>query len=204
MRRLPLPGAAKCARRTAPRRGGDIGDVTILLQAAGRGDAAALGQLFDLLYADLRRMAHARLRDGTPEGLHTTALVHETFLRLVQLQRLSSADRPMFLAYVGRVMRSIIVDAVRRAQAERRGGGALAQTLNAEALAAPAPEPEVLRVHEALQALEAHEERLARVVELRYFAGLEMDEIAETLGVAKRTAERDWARARIFLRLALK
>lgn len=184
--------------------GGDIGDVTILLEAAGRGDADALGRLFELLYPDLRRMAHARLRDDAPAGLHTTALVHESFLRLVRLQRLSPTDRPMFLAYLGRVMRSIIVDAVRQAQADRRGGGLTPHTLDTLAVAAPTPAPEVLRVHEALDALASHDERLARVVELRYFAGLQMDEIAEALGVAKRTAERDWERARLFLRVALR
>lgn len=183
--------------------GGTIGEVTILLEAAGRGDAEAVGRLFELLYPDLRRMAHARLRDGAPDGLHTTALVHESFLRLVRLQRLAPADRAMFLAYLGRVMRSIIVDTVRQAQADRRGGGTPAQTLDTAAVAAPTPAPEVLRVHEALDALAIHEERLARVVELRYFVGLEMDEIAEALGVAKRTAERDWERARTFLRVAL-
>lgn len=189
--------------RAAKKSGGTIGDVTVLLQAAGRGEAAALGRLFELLYADLRQMAHARLTGGAPDGLNTTALVHESFLRLVRLQRLSPADRPMFLAYLGRVMRSVVVDAVRQSQAERRGGGQPAQTLDPALVPAPVDAPEVLRVHEALGALAGHNERLAQVVELRYFAGLEMDEVAEALGVAKRTAERDWERARLFLRVAL-
>lgn len=178
-----------------------MSDVTEWLDAAHRGDEVALGRLFELLYPDLRRIAHARLR-GAPEGmLNTTALVHESFLRLIRLERLSAADRPRFLGYVGRVMRSVVVDLVRSARADRRGGGDALLTLDtaAEGLQARDQAGDLLRVHDALADLEAHEPRLARVVELRYFVGLEMDEVAETLGVGKRTAERDWERARLYL-----
>jgi len=182
-----------------------VGDVTLLLQAAQRGDGVAIGRLFELLYPDLRRIAHARLRGGAPDLLNTTALVHECFLRLVKLERLRPDDRPGFMAYVGRVMRSIVVDLVREALAERRGGGLHALPLDTAAGAVPVGgSDEVLQVHEALEALAAHDERLVRVVELRYFVGLEMDEIALALGIGKRTAERDWERARIFLRAQLK
>lgn len=178
-----------------------MGDVTEWLHAAQDGDEAALGNLFGLLYLDLRRIAHARLRGASPGLLNTTALVHESFLRLVRLDRLSAVDRPRFLGYVARVMRSVVVDMVRAAQAERRGGGDAPQTLDtaAERLQASDDGADVLRVHDALADLETHEPRLARVVELRYFVGLEMDEVAEALGVGKRTAERDWERARLYL-----
>lgn len=177
-----------------------MGDVTGWLQAAQRGDRAALGRLFELLYPDLRRIAHARLRGGAHELLNTTALVHESFLRLVRVDRLAVADRPRFLAYVGQVMRSILVDLIRESRAARRGGGQALLPLDTEAGAPQAgAADEALRVHEALAELETHDPRLVRVVELRYFVGLEMEEVAQALGVGKRTAERDWERARIFL-----
>ncbi|WP_284619210.1 ECF-type sigma factor [Aquabacterium humicola] len=184
-----------------------MADVTEWLHAAQRGDEVALGRLFELLYPDLRRIAHARLRGSAQELLNTTALVHESFLRLVRLERLEVADRPRFLAYVARVMRSIVVDLVRAARAARRGGGEAALPLDTGVDAEPAgaaDAAEVLRVHEALAELGAHDERLVRVVELRYFAGLEMEEVALALGVGKRTAERDWERARLFLYQSLR
>lgn len=179
-----------------------MSDVTEWLEAAQRGDALAFGRLFELLYPDLRRIAHARLRGSAQELLNTTALVHESFVRLVRLERLAVEDRPRFLAYVGQVMRSIVVDLVRESRAERRGGGAPVLPIDTafeRELAAPEAAHEVLRVHEALQDLQVHDERLVRVVELRYFVGLEMDEVAQALGIGKRTAERDWERARLFL-----
>jgi RNA polymerase sigma factor (TIGR02999 family) len=183
-----------------------MSEITGLIQSAGRGEAGAIDRLYELLYADLRQLAHAKLRRGlTPTLLDTTALVNESYLRLVRLERLGVNDSAHFMAYAARAMRSVIVDLVREAQAERRGGGLALVTLDTAALdAAPAADAQILAVHEALQSLAAVDQRLVRVVEMRYFVGLEMDEIAQALGVSKRTVERDWEKARSFLYAALK
>jgi RNA polymerase sigma factor (TIGR02999 family) len=179
-----------------------------LLASARQGDAVATARLFELLYADLRRVAHVRLREAGPRDvlLDTTVLVHESYERFNRLARLDVSDRAHFMAYASRVMRSVIVDFARERLAERRGGGAAHVTLTTgfgERLADPAQDPEVLRVHEALQALAQIEQRLAQVVEMRYFGGLDNSEIATALGVGLRTVERDWERARLYLFNAL-
>ncbi len=179
-------------------------DLAPLLAAARQGDSAAVSRLFELLYVDLRRMAHARLRESGPRDavLDTTVLVHESFERFSRLTRLDVVDRGHFMAYASRVMRSVIVDVARERQAERRGGGAAHVTLTTgfgERLADPAQDPEVLRVHDALQDLAAMEPRLAQVVEMRYYGGLDNAEIARALEVSLRTVERDWERARLYL-----
>lgn len=165
---------------------------------AGRADA-----LFELAYQDLRRMARSRLHaSGHHTVLDTTALVHESYLRLRGGPAPDFSDRHHFLAYAARVMRSVIVDLVRARRAERRGGGALHLTLNttlAAAVGAPDDGDEVLRVHEALDSLTAADARLGAVVELRYFGGLSETEIAQALGVTERTVQRDWQKARLFL-----
>nr|WP_316638574.1 ECF-type sigma factor [uncultured Roseateles sp.] len=181
-------------------------EIATLLRQAGAGSADAVDRLYALLYADLRRIAHAKLRFGSgPALLNTTSLVHESYLRLAKLEQLQVHDRAHFLTYAARVMRSVVVDLVREARAERRGGGQPLLTLDTAAEGAlPAGDAQILAVHEALEALAAVDQRLVRVVEMRYFVGLEMDEIAQALGVAKRTVERDWEKARSFLYAVLK
>jgi len=183
-----------------------MSEITLLIQAANQGDADGVDRLFQLLYADLRRIAHSKLRHGSgPTLLDTTSLVHESYLRLVQLEQLQVQDRSHFLAYSARVMRSVIVDMVRESRAERRGGGQALVTLDTGVSdAALAGDDEILSVHEALEELAAIDQRLVRVVEMRFFVGLDMDEIALALGVGKRTVERDWEKARSFLYAALK
>ena len=180
--------------------------VTELIQAAGEGADGAMDELYRVLYAELRQIAHAKLRGGHgPTLLDTTSLVHESYLRFVKLQKLRLEDRSHFLAYAARVMRSVVVDLVRESRAERRGGDLQMVTYDtAAANAQPASSDEVLQVHEALTELAAIDARLVRVVEMRYFVGLEMDEIALALGVGKRTVERDWEKARSFLYASLK
>ena len=180
-----------------------------LLAAARAGDGAAAGELFALLYRDLRRLARARLHhDGNAgQQLDTTMLVHESFERFARLARLDVADRGHFMAYASRVMRSVIVDFARERNAERRGGGAVHVTLTTslgEGLAAPGGDPEVLRVHAALEELAQIEPRLAQVVEMRYYGGLSNADIAQALGLGLRTVERDWERARLYLYANLK
>jgi RNA polymerase sigma factor (TIGR02999 family) len=181
-----------------------------LLRAARSGDEAAVGRLFEHLYRELRQLAHRRLHhDGDAGGqLHTTMLVHESFERMARVQRLELEDRQHFLRYASRTMRSVIVDLAREAQAQRRGGDAEVLALTT-GLGDSVPDrsgradPEVLRVHEALQELAQIDNRLAQVVELRYFGGLENAEIAELMGTSLRTVERDWERARLFLHTSL-
>jgi RNA polymerase sigma factor (TIGR02999 family) len=163
-----------------------------------------VSRLFELMYADLRRIAHARLRDGRPDTLDTTSLVHESYLKLVGQQALPVTDRHHFFAYAARVMRSVIVDMARARLAERRGGDAEHVEFDTGiANSTPAPENEVLRVHEALETLAQADEALARVVEMRYFGGLSELEIAEAMGSSERTVRRQWQKARLLLSVAL-
>lgn len=169
------------------------------------------GQL-DALYADayreLRRLARARLHGGGRNTvLDTTALVHESYLRLAKQGEMAFEDRLRFMVYAGRVMRSVIIDLVRERQAERRGGDVAHVTLDTQlgaGLAPEAGEAEILRVHDALDELARLDARMAQVVELRYFAGMTEGEIAQALGVTDRTVRRDWQQARLFLAEALK
>lgn len=185
---------------------GKVGEVTLLLAAAQDGQADALNRLFDLLYPELRRIASARMRKTDERVmLDTTSLVHECYLRLLKLEELSLNDRSHFLSYAAKVMRSVVVDLAREQQAQRRGGDMAFVTLDtAVASGLPSGEDEVLRIHEALEALGAIDPRLVKVVEMRYFIGLDNAEIAEVLAVSTRTVERDWERARSFLFSALK
>ena len=181
-------------------------EITALLRAALGGDRLAADQAYGLLYADLRRLARSRLRQsGEMTLLDTTALVHESFLRLNGGRSLDFPDRHHFLAYAAKVMRAVVVDVVRARLAERRGGDAEHVTLKTTVVdGGTAHEDEVLRVHEALDELAVLEPRLAQVVELRYFGGLSEAEVAASLGVTERTVQRDWQKARMFLSLALR
>jgi RNA polymerase sigma factor (TIGR02999 family) len=179
--------------------------VTELLDASRRGDAAALDRLFDVLYEDMRQMAHARLRrSGNITLLDTTALVHESYLRLIQTGRIEATDKPHFMGYAARVMRSIVVDFVRRRATDRRGGDAVHVELDeATTLPADPREREVLQVHEALEKLAVIDQHLASVVEMRYFAGMTEPEVAEALDRSVRSVARDWEKARLFLSATL-
>lgn len=171
-------------------------------------EGAPVDELFRSAYRELHRLARARLRDGGRNTvLDTTALVHECYLRLSRSAVEGFPDRARFLVYAGMAMRSIIVDIVRQRRSDRRGGKLAHLTLTgtlAEQLPAAQAEEHILRVHEALQQLSELDPRMARVVELRYFAGLGDEEIATALGVTDRTVRRDWAQARLFLAEALR
>jgi RNA polymerase sigma factor (TIGR02999 family) len=179
--------------------------VAELLAAIHRGESRAVDELFALLYPQLRELAHARLRrSGRFTLLDTTSLVHESYLRLLKADSLQAAERGQFMAYAARVMRSVVVDFVRRRAAERRGGDAVHVGLDEELAELTDPrEREVVRVHEALQELAAIDERQVRVVEMRYFAGMTEDQVAEALELSRRSVARDWEKARLFLALAL-
>ena len=162
-------------------------------------------ELFSLLYRELRHLAHSRLRKNEPVTLlDTTSLVHETYLRVVKAGRMDLSDRPQFLSYAAHVMRSIVVDFVRERRADRRGGDQQRLTLDTGAAeSVPSQENEIIRVSDALDELAKVDERLVKVVEMRYFAGLTDGDIAEVLGVNERTIRRDWQKAKMLLSLAL-
>ena len=180
-----------------------------MTQDSSPGDAASpADEMFAETYRELRQLARARLRGGGRNTvLDTTALVHESYLRLSQSGQLQFPDRARFFAYASRVMRSIIVDMVRQRQTERYGGGVEHVTLTGDAIesaALPSEEHDIVRVHEALLELAKLDERMARVVEMRYFGGMTDQEVAEALQVTDRTVRRDWTQARLFLAEALK
>lgn len=178
-------------------------NVTELLLSWEQGNPAALDRLVPLVYDDLRRVARGHLRRERPgHSLQATALVHEVFLRLVEVDRLALKSRTHFFALSAGLMRQILVDHARRRRASKRGGGATVISLN-EAVEAAAPTStasvDVLALDEALDALASFDVRQCRVVELRFFAGLNIPETADALGVSTPTVERDWAMAKAWL-----
>ncbi|GAC1463982.1 MAG: hypothetical protein PVSMB1_14170 [Gemmatimonadaceae bacterium] len=182
-----------------------MGDLTQLLDAVRSGDQRALGEVVAITYDELRGLARQRLHRTNADGLlNTTSLVHECYLRLMRVGRLSLDDRSHFLSYAARVMRSVIVDFARERLSQRRGAGALFVTVGTdipdhESVSAE----ELLRIEDALQELARSEQRLVQVVEMKYFAGFTLEEIADSLGVAVRTVRRDWDKARLLLAVAL-
>lgn len=183
-----------------------MNSITELIQEVASGNQAARDALYAAAYDELRKLARSRLRDGGRNTfLDTTALVHESYLRFLKTGQLRIEDRRAFFSYASKVMRSVIVDSVRERQAERRGGDLVEVTFDTQAGAGlPSGEAEVLRVHEALLALEQADPRLATVVEMRYFGGYSETEIAEALDVTERTVRRDWDKARLLLMAALR
>jgi RNA polymerase sigma factor (TIGR02999 family) len=186
----------------------DEPSITQLLDAVRSGDAAASDEIYRRLYTDLKRLARAQLsreRRETPT-LDTTALVHEAYLRLVPVRGLAVEDSRHFLNLAAKVMRALVIDGLRRRQAAKRGVELLTtwpegsepgddQPLSAE---------DLLALDQALEGLEGESPRLARLVELRFFAGLELSEIAALLELSERTLKRDWRRAKAFLWSELK
>jgi RNA polymerase sigma factor (TIGR02999 family) len=165
------------------------------------GDARASEELFAELYIDLKRLAHARLRacrDG--DELSTTAVVHESFLKLAERGAVLPQNRPAFFAYVGKVMRSVVLDAVRERQARKRGGCDVVVPLSTDIARESLDDERLLAIDEALSGLARLAPELSRLVEMRYFVGLSIPEISEITGKAVRTLERDWTKARGLLR----
>jgi RNA polymerase sigma factor (TIGR02999 family) len=157
--------------------------------------------LFPLLYNELRRLARSRLAAGGRHTLlDTSSLVHEAYLRMQRDGGVALNDREHFLAYAATTMRSVVIDFVRRRNADRRGGGVEHVTLDTRAAEElGASDDEILAVHDALETLAKVDPRLVSVVEMRYFAGLSDAEIAAALGLSDRTVRRDWDRARLLL-----
>ena len=174
--------------------------VTQMLQQWGHGDEAALAELAPLIYEELRRLAHYKMAGQRPDHtLQTTALVNEAYLRLADQTNPNWKDRAHFFAVAARAMRQIVVDYARSYLSQKRGGGALKIELDEAALASPEQSKEIVDLHEALEGLATLDSRKAEVVELKYFGGLNYDEIAEVLKVSKITVRRDWEFARAWL-----
>jgi RNA polymerase sigma factor (TIGR02999 family) len=173
--------------------------VSALLLGWRQGDKAALDRLVPIVYDELRRVARARLKGERGHPLQTTALVHEVYLRLVDLDRMTIHCRAQFFAVAARLMRQILVDHVRTRQANKRGGGVTMIGLDEASPATRASVVDVLILDEALHELASFDERVCRVVELKYFAGLNIDETAAALDVSAATVERDWAWAKAWL-----
>jgi RNA polymerase sigma factor (TIGR02999 family) len=176
------------------------GEITQLLVSWGGGDAEAADRLFSLLYQELRTLARRQLRRGRGDAtLGTTALVHEAYLKLVDGARARLRDRNHFFALASRVMRQIVVDGARRKNAIKRGGSESRVPLDENAGATPSTVDELVAVDEALRKLEALDPRLGKLVELRFFGGLSVEECAGILATSPRTVKRDWQKARAFL-----
>lgn len=175
-------------------------DVTALLSAWGRGNSNALNELLPLVYAELRRIAAGQLRrEAMGHTLQPTALVHEVYLRLIDQRHVDWRDRAHFFGVAARVMRRILVDHARRHRASKRGGGLLTVSIDqAKEPIAPGGVP-LLALDQALERLAALDEDLARIVELRAFGGLTIDEAACVLEVSPTTAKREWRTAKAWL-----
>lgn len=175
-------------------------DITQLLQAANEGEPEALDQLAPLVYDELRWMAHRQMsQEHRPRTLSTTGLVHEAYLKLVSGPNLPSENRRHFYAAASRAMRQIMVNEARRRNAEKRGGKAEHLLLDSTEIGFNAVSSEILSLDEALNRLEAVDQRLAQVVECRFFGGLTVDETAEAVTCSSRTVKRDWRLARAWL-----
>jgi len=179
-------------------------DVTRLLVQWQGGVAGALERLIPLVYAELRRIAHRHMRDERPNHpLQTTALVHEAYLRLIDVNRVNWQSRNQFYAVSARMMRRVLIEAARKRDADKRGADAPHVGLDEALLPASERGADVLALDEALERLEQLDARKARVVELRCFAGLSAEEAAAALGVSPETVFRDWRMAKLWLRREL-
>ena len=180
------------------------GDITLLLKAWSSGDSAAQERLIPLVYKELRRLGgRYRRKSGAGETLQTTALVNEAYLRLVDIDNVDWRDRVHFFAVAAQVMRRILVDSARSRGAIKRGGGQTqwAETLNPDAVPTPDSDrsAELIALDDALTSLAQLDVRRARVIELRVFAGLTVEEAAEVLGLSPQSVRRDWRLAKAWL-----
>jgi RNA polymerase sigma factor (TIGR02999 family) len=174
-----------------------MGEITVLLEQVQAGDGAAGDRLYTLLYNDLKRLARAHLSNAGPITLDPSAIVHEAWMRCDGGQ--PTGNRKQFFGYASAVMRSVIVDHVRDRAALKRGGGVADVTLSTAAFDELQAQPDAVSVDEALQALGRVDQRGHRLVEMRYFGGMTLEEIAEVMELSVPTLKRDWQRARAFL-----
>src|SRR5947208_9985444 len=174
--------------------------VTQLLQQWSRGDDAAVVELTPLVYEELRRLAHHYMEGQRPDHtLQTTALVNEAYLRLADQTNPNWQSRAHFFAVAARAMRQILVSYARSQRSQKRGGGAIRIELDEAAILSPEQSREIVDLNEALERLDILDSRKAQVVELKFFGGLNYDEIAEVLKIARATVRRDWEFAKVWL-----
>ena len=174
--------------------------VTELLTQWSRGDDAALAALTPMVYEELRRLAHHHMGGQRPDHtLQTTALVNEAYLRLADQSNPDWQSRAHFFAVAARAMRQILVSYARSQRSQKRGGGALSVELDEAALVSPEVSKQIIDLHEALERLATLDARKAQVVELKYFGGLDYDEVAEVLKISRITVRRDWEFAKLWL-----
>ncbi len=179
-------------------------NVTRLLRSWSQGDEAAANELFPIVYQELRRLARQYMYGERPEHtLQATALIHEAYLRLVDQRRTQWQSRAHFFAVAAQMMRRILVDHARRRAYQKRGGAAANVPFEESPLVAPDRGPDLVALDSALERLGSVDPRKVRVVELRYFGGLETQEIASVLGVSAVTVTRDWKMAKAWLRQEL-
>ena len=179
-------------------------DITRLLAAWNDGDANALEQLIPLVSGELRRLAHAYMRRQRPGHLlQTTALVHEAYMRLVDAKTLKWQNRAHFYGISAKLMREILVEFARAGHARKRGGGATPLPLDAAAMVAKAPGVDLIALDEALNDVARFDQRKARIVELRFFGGLSVEETAEVLNISPVTVTREWSKAKAWLYRAI-
>jgi RNA polymerase sigma factor (TIGR02999 family) len=180
------------------------GEITRLLIAHRDGDRLAFEELVPLVYDDLRRIARRQLARHRAQGtLSTTALVHEAYLKLVDQTRVEINDRNHFFAIAARAMRQIIIDYARRRMAQKRGGGRFPVSLDSVQIPVAAQADTLVAIDDALERLSQLNERLTRVFECRYFAGLSDQETADALSMSLRTVQRDWMKGKAWLRREL-
>jgi RNA polymerase sigma factor (TIGR02999 family) len=175
-----------------------MNEVTRILQQIDTGEGVVAAQLLPLIYDELRRLAAVQLAGEKPgQTLDATALVHEAYLRLVGGQRFE--NRRHFFAAAAEAMRRVLIDRARQKNSEKRGGGLARADIEPDRLINPGRSENLLALDDALNRLAVHDPRKAKLVELRYFGGLSLDQVAEILGVSPATADRDWAYARAWL-----
>ena len=174
------------------------------LERLAAGETDAIRNFFELSYDELKRLAHSRLwAANLKSSFATESLLHESYLRLTNLRGVAIPDRRHFFAYASKVMKSVILDVVREANAERRGGGEVPLTLNTDIAQVAAKGGEVEAINDALKDLQRISPELATLVEMRFFGGLTELEVAEVLGISERTVRREWEKARAALLVLL-
>jgi RNA polymerase sigma factor (TIGR02999 family) len=182
-----------------------VGDITVLIKRAHAGDSQANSELFNSVYGDLKRVAQAQVRRSQTPALHTTTLVHEAYFRLTKPESLDLSDRQHFFATAARAMRQLLLDEARARTADKRGGDPLVSLVTTESQADNVAQnsSDVLALEQAMQQLQTTDVGLARLVELRFYAGLELAEIVPLLERSERSLKRDWRKARAFLHAQL-
>ena len=175
-------------------------DITVLLSSVRNGDSAAMQQIIPLVYGELRKLAGRYMRLERPDHtLQPTALVNEAFLRRAQGQNITWENRAQFFGIAARLMRQILIDHAREHSAAKRGSGQKAMALDEGLVYSADKAGEMVALDDALQRLERLDARQSRIIELRFFGGLSVEETAEVMGISPRTVKREWSIARLWL-----